>query len=183
MAEPISIGSSTVKENRISFFEHRNKIIEIPNSASLTLQILLFTNVYLSPVWILSSLQFFYMNAFDESGKHNTIILGGALFLIAAPLEICRLYLGYSGNLREKIADFAGFLILSTFIQQPIEIFFFYIVHKAKVFWLQIFVQLLATALVFLQIVIGYVAMRRMTQLKAQQFHILTLIEQSNKNR
>lgn len=27
MAEPISIESTTAKENRISFFEHRNKII------------------------------------------------------------------------------------------------------------------------------------------------------------
>lgn len=27
MPEPISIESSTAKENRISFFEHRNKII------------------------------------------------------------------------------------------------------------------------------------------------------------
>lgn len=76
---------------------------EIKNSASLTLQILLFLNVYLCPFWILSSLQFFYMHAFDESGKHNTILLGAALFVIAAPLEICRLYLGYSGNLREKV--------------------------------------------------------------------------------
>lgn len=174
-------------------------------------------------------LQFFYMHAFDDSGKHNTIILGAALFLIAAPLEICRLYLGYSANLREmvchcwhqiklritqyqisisninfgllfyffdlqfkrtilkfiriQIADFAGFLILSTFIQQPIEIYFYYIVHKAKIFWLQIYIQMFMTILVLLQIIIGYGAMRRMTQLKAQQFHILTLIDQSNKIR
>lgn len=52
---------------------------------------------------MISSLQFFYMHVFDDSGKHNTIILGAALFLIASPLEICRLYLGYSGNLREKV--------------------------------------------------------------------------------
>ncbi|XP_031625195.1 transmembrane protein 17-like [Contarinia nasturtii] len=183
MAEAISVESTTVKDNRVVFFEHRNRIIEIPNSSSLSLQIILFVNVYLSPIWILSSLQFFYMHAFDESGKHNTIILGAALFLISAPLEVGRLYLGYSGNLNEKIADFAGFLILSLFIQQPIAIFFFYIVHKAKVFWLQIYLQLLVAALIFFEIVIGYISMRRMTRLKAQQFHILMLIEQSNKNR
>lgn len=82
-----------------------------------------------------------------------------------------------------QIADLAGFLILSTFIQQPIEIYLFYIVRKMEVFWLQICVQLLITALVFLQIVIGFVAMRRMTRLKAQQFHINMLIEQSKKIR
>lgn len=54
---------------------------------------------------MLSSLQFFYVHTFDESGKHNQVILGAALFLIAAPLEICRLYLGYSGNLRENVRN------------------------------------------------------------------------------
>lgn len=82
-----------------------------------------------------------------------------------------------------QIADFAGFLILSTFIQQPIALYFSYIVHKVHVCRLQVYIQMLATVLVFLQIVIGYSAMRRMTQLKAQQFHILTLIEKSHKNR
>lgn len=81
-----------------------------------------------------------------------------------------------------QIADFAGFLILSTFIQQPIEMYFYYIIHKARVFWLQIYIQIVMTVLVLLQIIIGYSAMRRMTQLKAQQFHILTLIDRSNKN-
>lgn len=76
--------------------------IEIPNSASLSLQMLLFVNVYLCAFWMMSMLEFFYMHTFDDSGRHTTIILGAALFLIAGPLEICRLYLGYSGNLREN---------------------------------------------------------------------------------
>lgn len=54
-------------------------------------------------------LQFFYMHAFDDSGRHNTVILGAALFLIAGPLEICRLYLGYSGNLTENVRQFYSF--------------------------------------------------------------------------
>lgn len=98
--------------------------LEIPNSASLVLQILLFINVYLSPIWMISSLQFYYMHAFDESGKHSTIVLGGALFLIAAPLEICRLYLGYSGNLRENVR-FTNFFELSLFSSLK-QVFFFY---------------------------------------------------------
>lgn len=93
--------NSASKSNR----SHSNEStrVEIPNSASLSLQILLFINVYLCAFWMMSMLQFFYMHAFDDSGKHNTIVLGAALFLIAAPLEICRLYLGYSGNLREMV--------------------------------------------------------------------------------
>lgn len=90
-------------QRSISHELYHISFIEVPNSASLSLQILLFINVYLCAFWIMSMLQFFYMHAFDDSGKHNTIILGAALFLIAAPLEICRLYLGYSGNLREMV--------------------------------------------------------------------------------
>lgn len=87
----------------IKFYPHKNA--EIPNSASLSLQMLLFVNVYLCAIWMMSMLEFFYMHAFDDSGKHTTIILGAALFLIAGPLEICRLYLGYSGNLTENVCD------------------------------------------------------------------------------
>lgn len=56
------------------------------------------------------------MHAFDESGKHSTIVLGAALFLIAAPLEICRLYLGYSGNLRENVHFTNFFRIVFIFL-------------------------------------------------------------------
>lgn len=77
--------------------------VEIRNSASLPLQILLFVNVYLAPIWMVSSLQFFYVYAQDETAKHNQIVLGAVLFVIACPLEICRLCLGYSGNLREDV--------------------------------------------------------------------------------
>lgn len=85
------------------FFEWLLDFPETTQSSSLTLQILLFINVYLVPIWMISSLQFFYVHTFDEAGRHNQIVLGAALFLIAAPLEICRLYLGYSGNLRERV--------------------------------------------------------------------------------
>lgn len=77
---------------------------------------------------MISSLQFYYMHAFDESGKHSTIVLGGALFLIAAPLEICRLYLGYSGNLRENVCFINIFRI----------VFIFFI--KTSIFLLQIII-------------------------------------------
>lgn len=43
------------------------------------------------------------MYALDEAAKHNQIVLGAVLFMIAGPLEICRLYLGYSGNLKENV--------------------------------------------------------------------------------
>lgn len=81
-----------------------------------------------------------------------------------------------------QIADFAGFLILSTFIQQPIEIYYFYIVHKMRVNSVQLAIQLSATILVWLQIIVGYLAMRHITRMKAQQYHILSLIEQSKKS-
>lgn len=80
-----------------------------------------------------------------------------------------------------QIADFAGFLILSTFIQQPIEIYYFYIVHKMKVNSVQLAIQLTATILIWLQIIVGFSAMRHITRMKAQQYHILALIEQSKK--
>lgn len=52
---------------------------------------------------MISLLQFFYVYAQDETAKHNQIVLGAVLFVIACPLEMFRFYLGYSGNLRENV--------------------------------------------------------------------------------
>lgn len=66
------------------------------------------------------------MNTFSESGKHNQIVLGAALFVISAPLEICRLYLGYSGNLREKVLLHVEYFTYYLFDELNFLNFFFY---------------------------------------------------------
>lgn len=47
---------------------------------------------------------------------------------------------------------------------------------------LQFVIQFMITILILSQILIGYNAMRGMTTLKAQQFHIECLIKQCNRN-
>lgn len=77
-------------------------IPDVPNGSSLTLQMLLFTNVYAAPIWMASSIYYFHRHAFGTD-EHYEKILAIIFFIVASPLEACRLYLGYSGNLREKV--------------------------------------------------------------------------------
>lgn len=79
---------------------------EILISSSLSLQIALFLNVYLAPIWASLSIYHLYVNADLENNEEDYESVLSVIFLtIAIPLEVVRLYLGYSGNLREKVGQ------------------------------------------------------------------------------
>lgn len=77
--------------------------LEIPNNSSLLLQMALFCNVYIFPVWFASLLCMFYTHYLDINLIYEKV-LATIMFCVACPLEIWRLYLGYSGNLLEKVS-------------------------------------------------------------------------------
>lgn len=77
--------------------------VEVENNSSLSMQIVLFFNVYLAPVWTISSLYFIYITIKQHHSSYETVL--SVIFLILAiPMEYGRLYLGYSGNLRERVS-------------------------------------------------------------------------------
>lgn len=72
-----------------------------------------------------------------------------------------------------------GFLILSTFIQLPIQIYLLFNLRRMHSSHLQMMIQYLTAIFLLLQIIFGYVTIRRITEVKAQQFHVKMLIERS----
>ncbi|KAJ3181271.1 Transmembrane protein 17 [Geranomyces variabilis] len=79
---------------------------------------LLFFNVYfMLPIWLLAAI----LSAVFADGPQPT---GLALIPIFAVLELTRIYLGYAGNLLEKVPELAGFILATTFPQLPIAAFF-----------------------------------------------------------
>lgn len=81
-----------------------------------------------------------------------------------------------------QIPDMGGFLILSTFIQLPIQIYLLFNLRRMHASHLQMLIQYLTAAFLVLQIVFGYVTIRRITEIKAQQFHVQMLIKRSQQN-
>lgn len=78
---------------------------DTPCNSSLPLQMSLFANIYTMPVWIAASMYYFYIHSLGLNDTYERV-LAIIFFFIASPLEASRLYLGYSGNLRERVRSF-----------------------------------------------------------------------------
>ena len=90
--------------------------------ASLSLQMSIYFNSYLAPIWIISQILSLRLK-FDklESEIHSFMASISLIILIA--IELPRLYLGYFGNIMEKTRFLLAFVLLSVLIQFPIHIF------------------------------------------------------------
>lgn len=75
-----------------------------------------------------------------------------------------------------------GFLILSTFIQLPIQIYLLYNLLNMHSKLLQFLIQALTAIFLLLEIAFGYMTIRRITEVKAQQFHVKMMIQRSRLN-
>ncbi|XP_052869736.1 transmembrane protein 17A-like [Anopheles cruzii] len=108
--------------------------------------------------------QFANINGIEKALSIMTLI-------VSIPLEVLRLYLGYTGNLMSTIPSFAGFLILSFLIQLPLQIYLLLATHTTK-HTLAIVVQSITTATLVLQIVVGVPAMRKLSDFRRKQFQL-----------
>ncbi|KAJ6634906.1 Transmembrane protein [Pseudolycoriella hygida] len=88
---------------RTSSTENPSKITVQRTHTNLWLQILLFLNVYFSPVWIVSSVYFYWSQQFIVTPVEEILTISA--ITVGIPVEISRLYFGYSGNLREQVKE------------------------------------------------------------------------------
>lgn len=75
-----------------------------------------------------------------------------------------------------------GFLILSAFIQLPVQMYILDNLRKAHSTTLQLIVQGLAASFLFLETILGYMTIRRITEVKAQQFHVKMIIQRNGQH-
>merc|ERR1711915_279693 len=102
--------------------------------SSLPLQMTLFFNVCFLPVWFICTA--FLLNIKLNREELQTIYQGllCGVLLVFSLLEVVRLYLGYLGNLSEKVPELSGFWLL-TLIQLPVLCFYtFYSKFRASPF-------------------------------------------------
>lgn len=125
-AENIFPSYKKLNQNKTTIVERVKQASNIPVEISsyLPLQILMTCTVWLYPVWVITTLnglvlKVSYYGVVDFHRFMNITLF--ALFTICEPI---RLWLGYSGNLRESIPDLAGFFMLSCFPQFPTTIYF-----------------------------------------------------------
>ncbi|XP_040540152.1 transmembrane protein 17B [Gallus gallus] len=94
-----------------------------------------------------------------------------AAFLILTLAEGARLYLGYIGNLQEKVPELAGFLLLSLLIQLPLLLFLL-TDHLTIRLPLELAVHSLLLAFLICEVVAAFLALRVMSRQLAAQFYL-----------
>ncbi|XP_050762822.1 transmembrane protein 17B-like [Gymnogyps californianus] len=137
--------------------------------ASLPLQMMLYFNVYYFPVWCLAEGMMLQLK-YHLLPWHYQFLLAAA-FLILSLAEGSRLYLGYVGNLQEKVPELAGFLLLSFLIQLPLLLFLLTDSHIIRL-PLEMAMHSLFLAFLVAEITAAFLALKTMTKQLAARFYL-----------
>uniref|UniRef100_A0A8D0KTZ0 Transmembrane protein 17 n=2 Tax=Strigidae TaxID=30459 RepID=A0A8D0KTZ0_STROC len=143
--------------------------------ASLPLQMMLYFNVYYFPVWCLAEGMMLQLKYHLLPWHYQFLLV--AAFLILSVAEGSRLYLGYVGNLQEKVPELAGFLLLSFLIQLPLLLF---LLTDSRVILLPLELAVHSLLLAFLvaEMAAAFLALKTMSKQLAAQFYLRQLKHQ-----
>ncbi|KAJ8676564.1 hypothetical protein QAD02_012351 [Eretmocerus hayati] len=151
-------------DRKKEFYDIGNRV-----KSNLPLQIALYLNARYYPVWVLALIYYLDAKYFDSSEVYKFVSV--ALFLTVTGLEGIRLYLGYLGNLGEKIPELASFWLISTLLQFPLEMFLVFdrnSVHKSneKIF------NGIALIFLIIETVAGTIVLKRSADHHAKRFYM-----------
>nr|XP_056715013.1 transmembrane protein 17B-like [Euleptes europaea] len=137
--------------------------------SSLPLQMMLYFNVFYFPFWCVSEGLMLELK-YNLLPTYYQILLIGAYLMIIL-MEGLRLYLGYIGNLQEKVPELAGFLLLSFLIELPVLLFL--LTDKDTIrLPLEIATHLILLLFLTSEIAAGFFALKGMSKQLAMQFYL-----------
>uniref|UniRef100_A0A3Q2DHI5 Zgc:112294 n=1 Tax=Cyprinodon variegatus TaxID=28743 RepID=A0A3Q2DHI5_CYPVA len=135
----------------------------------LPLQMLLYFNLFYFPCWWFSAVFMLEVKFSYLPGYYQGLLITG--LVLVTVIEVIRLYLGYIGNLKEKVPALAAFWLLSLTFQTPILLFF---ITDEGVIILPLERAVHSIYLFFLlaQILASFLALRTMTRKLTLLFHL-----------
>ncbi|GAB5569652.1 transmembrane protein 17 [Prionailurus iriomotensis] len=93
------------------------------------------------------------------------------VIIIITLIEAIRLYLGYMGNLQEKVPELAGFWLLSLLLQLPLILFLLFNEGLTNL-PLEKAIHIIFTLFLTFQVVSAFVTLRKMVNQLATRFHL-----------
>uniref|UniRef100_H3C6Z2 Transmembrane protein 17 n=1 Tax=Tetraodon nigroviridis TaxID=99883 RepID=H3C6Z2_TETNG len=139
--------------------------------SSLQLQMSLYFNAWFFPVWWISESVMLHVKYPALSNPYKFILI--TVLILMTLIEIIRLFLGYAGNLQEKVPELAGFWLL-TILQ--LVIILFQLFYEAFVIQpLERGVHIVLAIFILTQTVFGFVALRKMVRHTQSQFRLRQL--------
>ncbi|XP_064209697.1 transmembrane protein 17A [Anguilla rostrata] len=135
----------------------------------LPLQMLMYFNAFFFPFWWISEV-FMLELKFDLLPRYYQCLLVAGMVLLTI-FEGLRLYLGYVGNLKEKVPELAGFWLLSFLFQLPILLFFL-TDEGILILPLERAVHSVYLVFVLSELLAAFLALRTVSRKLSLQFHL-----------
>ncbi|XP_069475223.1 transmembrane protein 17B-like [Ambystoma mexicanum] len=166
-----SISGSLFTNNKTSVYGAERQVYHPGHEvqSSLPLQMMLYFNALYFPFWWVSAITILLLK-YELLPYHYQFLLVMALTIISV-IESLRLYLGYIGNLHEKVPELAGFLLLSFLIQLPLLLF---LLTDQETLLLPLEIAVHTVYLLFLvaELMGAFFTLKTMARALAMEFHL-----------
>ncbi|XP_071986537.1 transmembrane protein 17 [Engystomops pustulosus] len=143
---------------------------EVDIVSSLPLQMSLYFNTCYFPFWWICDVMTLQLKYILLPDHYKFILV--TLLILMSVIEVIRLYLGYSGNLQEKVPELAGFWLLSILLQLPLLLFLL-CDPGVEPLPLERAAHGILTAFLLFQIPVSSLTLRKTTRRLAGRFHQL----------
>ncbi|NXY25638.1 TMM17 protein, partial [Atrichornis clamosus] len=140
--------------------------------SSLALQMSLYFNIYFFPFWWLITINILYVKYSTLSDYYKFILV--TIMILVSLTEVIRLYLGWLGNLQEKVPELAGFWLLTLLLQLPIILFLLFN-EGLKIHSLERAVHIVFACFLAFQVLDAFFTLRRMVNTLAARFRLTEL--------
>ncbi|XP_046889606.1 transmembrane protein 17B [Hypomesus transpacificus] len=151
-------------EDNVTFLGHNREVV-----SSLPLQMSLFFNMCFFPLWWISEVLMLHLKYSALPDYYKFILI--TVLILMTFIEAIRLYLGYAGNLQEKVPELAGFWLLSLLLQFPLILFQLF--NEAILIQpLERGVHIVLALFLLSQALSGFVALRCMVRHTESHFHL-----------
>nr|XP_020646242.1 transmembrane protein 17 [Pogona vitticeps] len=137
--------------------------------SSLPLQMSLYFNLFFFPFWWVSSVVMLQLKYPVLPDYYKFILV--TVIILTSLIEFIRLYLGYMGNLQEKVPELAGFWLLSLLLQLPL-ILFLLLNEGLKIQPLERAVNIIFVIFLAFQVISAFLALKRMVNQLATRFRL-----------
>uniref|UniRef100_A0A8C6UMM4 Transmembrane protein 17 n=1 Tax=Neogobius melanostomus TaxID=47308 RepID=A0A8C6UMM4_9GOBI len=137
--------------------------------SSLNLQMSLYFNMWFFPFWWICEIVMLNLKYSALPDYYKFILV--TILIVMTCIEAIRLFLGYAGNLQEKVPELAGFWLLSILLQLPLILFQLF--NEAILIQpLERGVHIVLSIFILTQALAGFIALRDLVRHTESQFHL-----------
>ncbi|CAG0916597.1 unnamed protein product [Notodromas monacha] len=157
----VDFRSAASMAGRDSWEEFKDTIKAYEVSSSLPLQTCLYFNAWFFPVWFGCSV--YVLSLKLEALSELFQPLAVTVLVAATVVEMIRVYLGYSGNILEKIPELVGFWLLTLLVQFPLVTFSLFatgLKHRS----VEVTLNAILMVFVSLELFFGYFSIKRIAR-------------------